>query len=269
MISVEESVQDESAFVEEFWSRRWDAVAHVPRLDGVGRSEEYRIMSRFLQQLPRGSRILDGGCGMGAWTVFLTNQGFDVVGMDLSERTVVRLKELLPGYTFVRGDVRRTGFEDESFDAYFSWGTFEHFECGLGECVREAHRILKPGGLLFVSVPHQNWRHIIRDSRPLSKWDPAYNPRDGYVAPQRFYQWRFTRPELHRELELGGFRVLEIRPIGKLQGVYRWLQWDFRLFNEGTKVFTLAQVIFSLFMPAAFISHMILAVAEKRGRRAE
>lgn len=263
VVSAEENAQDESAFVEEFWSRCWDATTNLPKVEAVARSEEYRIMARYLDRLPRGSRILDGGCGMGAWTVFLSRLGFNVVGLDLSARTLTRLKQLFSQCAFVRGDIRRTGFEDKSFDAYFSWGTFEHFEAGLGECVREAHRILKPRGLLFVSVPCQNWRHILRDSRSLHKWDPAYDRRNGYREPQRFYQWRLTRPELNRELELGGFQVLEIVRIGKRQGAYRFLQWDVPLFKEGTKLFALAQFAFSLVLPAAFISHMILAVAQR------
>lgn len=254
----------EEDFVERFWTRHWDSVAKTPNVGTVGRSDEYRAMLPYLERLPPGSQMLDGGCGMGAWTVFLSSQGFNVVGLDISERTITRLKELLPRHRFVCGDIRRTSFHDGSFDAYLSWGTFEHFENGLGECVREARRVLKPGGLLFVSVPHQNWRHILRDSRALHKWDSTYDPTHGYRQPQRFYQWRLTRPELHRELELGGFRVLEIKRIGKRHGVYRWLQWDFRLFREGTTLFKLVQLAFSLVMPAGFISHMILAVAEKR-----
>lgn len=262
-VSVHDALADESRFVEEFWSRRWEGMAQLPKSEAVARSPEYKIMRPFLQTLAAGSRILDGGCGMGAWVVFLSNRGFDVVGLDISDTAVNRLKEILPSYRFVRGDIRHTGFPDAWFDVYFSWGTFEHFELGLGECVSEAHRILKSGGLLFVSVPYQNWRHLLRDSRALHKWDPTYDAQYGYRQPQRFYQWRFTRPELQRELELRGFRVRQIRAIHKASGVYRWLQWDFRLFKEGTKLFGLAQRVFTILLPSHYVSHMIMAVAQK------
>lgn len=132
VVSGQQAVTDESAFVQDFWTKWRDNHANLPNTN-VAAKEGYLIMRSFLRTLPPGSRILDGGCGMGAWTVFLSNQGFDVVGLDISQRTIACLKESLPNYHFVCGDIRHTDLADASFDAYFSWGTFEHFEKGLEE----------------------------------------------------------------------------------------------------------------------------------------
>ena len=142
-ISSNGTVEEEIHFVERFWTERWEAHSRLPRVEGVAQREEYKMMLPFLSSLPTGSRILDAGCGMGEWTVFLTNQGFEVVGLDVSERTISRLRGLLPTYHFVHGDIRRMDFATGSFDACFSWGVFEHFENGLGDCINEVHRILK------------------------------------------------------------------------------------------------------------------------------
>ena len=128
-----------------------------------------RIIRPFCEAVPAQPRILDGGCGLGEWTVFLGQQGFDVVGLDLSAEVVDRLKVRFPATQFVRGDIRHTGFEAESFDACFSWGAFEHFENGIGDCLDEAHRVLRPGGWLFISVPFDNWRHIVRGCAPARR----------------------------------------------------------------------------------------------------
>ena len=258
------AAEDEAAFVERYWTGVWKERDQAPDLSLLERREEYRIMRPFLARLAPGSRILDGGCGLGEWTVFLTQKGFDTVGLDLSATVVDRLKGRFPSCRFVRGDVRQTGFEAGSFAACFSWGAFEHFENGLGECLAEAHRLLRPGGWLFISVPFDNWRHILRDSRPLERWDTGFDPAAGYRQPHRFYQWRFTRPELKRELELHGFRAELVTPISKLQGVGRWLQWDFRVVRPNTRAYFLARRAFAAIMPASYISHMLLAVAERR-----
>jgi ubiquinone/menaquinone biosynthesis C-methylase UbiE len=144
---------DEAAFVERFWTEQWRDRSGPPDSAAVGRRDEYRIMRQYLGALPPGSRLLDGGCGTGEWTVFLSQQGFHVVGADISRETIVRLQQWFPDLEFVHMDLRQTSFADAAFDAYFSWGTFEHFESGLGACLSEAHRIVKPGGWLFVSVP--------------------------------------------------------------------------------------------------------------------
>ena len=262
-VSGENAGQDERDFVEAFWTRRWQTVERMPQAESVTRRDEYRLMWPYLRTLPRGSRILDGGCGMGEWVVYLAGQGFDVVGLDLSERTIDRLKAALPTHQFACGDIRRTGFPDRSFDAYFSWGTFEHFENGLGECIQEACRILKPGGWLFVSVPFHNWRLILRDAWRLSgSVEPS---REDGATTHRFYQWRLTQPELRRELTLRGFRVLTIKATAKDQGVHRWLQWDVPFLKEGTAAFALARRAFTMTMPSGFISHMIWAAARKQG----
>ena len=221
-------------------------------------------MRPFLAQLPQGSRILDAGCGLGAWTVFFGQQGFDAVGLDLSAEIIEMLKVRFPACQFVRGDIRHTGFEAESFAACFSWGAFEHFESGLGDCLAEVHRLIRPRGWLFLTVPFHNWRHILRDTRRLERWDEDFDPEVGYRQAHRFYQWRLTRPELQRELELHGFRTELVVPIDKLTGVGRWLQWDFRVFRPGTPAFFAARRAFAMLMPASYVSHMILAVGQRR-----
>jgi SAM-dependent methyltransferase len=255
---------DETSFVQEYWTDIWKSHDQPPDLSRVARREEYRLIAPYLGRLPPGSRILDGGCGLGDWTVFFAQQGFDAVGLDLSGETIDKLKGWFPTCRFVRGDIRQTGFEQASFDACFSWGAFEHFENGLGDCLAEAHRILRPGGWLFITVPFDNWRLILRDARALERWDENFDAQAGYREPQRFYQWRLTRPELKRELELRGFRTHLVTPISKLQGVGRWLQWDFRVFRKDTRAYFAARRAFAAVMPASYISHMLLAVAERR-----
>ena len=258
----ENTPAEEIAFVEEFWTERWDSRECAPDPGWVARSEEYKIMASFLKSIPAGSRILDGGCGLGDWTVFLTDQGFQVVGLDVSQRTIARLQEIFPNYQFIQGDIRATGFPAASFDAYFSWGTFEHFENGPGDCLKEAYRLLKPGGLLFISVPYQNWRHILREASPRYRWHEAFNLKLGSPCPLRFYQWRFTRADLRQELERQGLMILKMKPIHSPEGARRTLVWDFRL-KEGTRVFAAAEMLLCRLIPPSLLSHMLMAVARK------
>ena len=250
---------DEAAFVADFWTRHWQDRTLPPATTVVNR-DDYKAIRSFLDQLPPGSRILDAGCGLGAWTVFLAGRGFDAVGVDISVQTVAKLRHVLPSHKFVVGDIRSTGLPDRSFDACMAWGTFEHFENGLGDCLREACRILKPGGWLFMSVPFHNWRHIVRDARlrPVSRDDrPAH-------APHRFYQWRLTIGELHHELDLHEFHVRAIVPTEKIEGVDRWLRATVPVPKPGTLAFRVVRRGLATVLPASLVSHMLVAVAQKR-----
>src|SRR6476660_9561070 len=106
---------------------------------------------------------------------------------------------MFPENEFRVGDIRETGLPDASIDAYFSWGTFEHFEEGFGRVVSEAYRVLKPGGLLFVSMPTVNLRHAIGDTMTRAR---KVSPQTGRT---RFYHWRMTRRELAGTLSQHGF----------------------------------------------------------------
>lgn len=255
-IASSEPADDETSFVEKHWTAIWEREGGPQgRIDRIPTKEEYRIMAPYLRRLPAGARILDGGCGLGDWTMCLARQGYSVAGLDLSKETIAQLQARFPEAEFMAGDIRHTAFADAEFDAYFSWGVFEHFEAGLQPCISEAVRVLKPGGYLFISVPLDNLRHGVLGSMA--------GPRPGNAAPRlRFYQWRLTRPELARELAIGGFEVIEICPIHKRQGVLRALHHQLGMSYDWTLTKGLS-VMLAPVVPGSVIGHMQFAVARK------
>ncbi|MGZ5545295.1 MAG: methyltransferase domain-containing protein [Limisphaerales bacterium] len=248
---------NEIAAIETQWTRIWDAQGGPQgRADSIKRREEFKIMWPYIERLQKGSRLLDGGCGLGDWVLWLTRAGYPTVGLDVSQVVVAKLKLMFPEMEFAVGDIRATGFPDNSFDAYFSWGTFEHFEEGFGPVVSEAYRVLKPGGLLFVSTPFLNVRHALR----ATLREPWRLQRQ--TTPMRFYQWRLTRGELALELARRGFTVEDVKIIHKRQGLQRWLQQNFGLDPTSTVARGIAFLV-SPFLPGALLAHMILAIARK------
>ncbi|MGN6573912.1 MAG: class I SAM-dependent methyltransferase [Pseudolabrys sp.] len=248
---------EEIAAIEAQWTRYWEAQGGPQgRADRIPSKAEFKIMWPHLRTLPQGSRVLDGGCGLGDWVVWLTRAGYPTVGLDVSRLTIGKLKEMFPGMEFAVGDIRETGFPDASFDAYFSWGTFEHFEEGFDRVVGEAYRVLRPGGLLFTSMPFFNLRIALHDIY-RAPW--RLRPQTDRT---RFYQWRLTRAELAKILSRHGFAVDDVKIIGKRQGIQRWLQQNFRLSATSTMARGFAALT-APFVPKTLIGHMILAVAKK------
>ena len=257
MNSAGSSDMDETGFVEDHWTKIWEQEGGPQgRIERIARQDEYRLMAPYIRSMSKDVRILDGGCGMGDWVLCLARKGFDITGLDLSRKTVAQLQARFPYAKFAAGDIRSTGFPDKSFDAYYSWGVFEHFEVGPGECLQEALRILKPGGTLFISVPLDNFRQSV-----IGTFAPARPHMEG----DRFYQYRFTRSELAREISSSGFELVSFHPIHKRQGVLRVLHHEFGMPYQWLLTRGLS-VLLSPLIPAWWVAHMILAVARKPSR---
>jgi SAM-dependent methyltransferase len=250
---------DETAFVADYWTKVWRSVGGpTGAVDKVARKEEYRHMRRYVERLPKGARLLDGGCGLGEWTAFFSGLGYPTLGLDISAETVGQLRTVFSGQRFEVGDIRATGLPDASFDGYFSWGTFEHFEEGLDPCLKEAWRLLKPGGYLFITTPFDNLRHAAAAAFDRRR---AAGPAAGR---HRFYQWRLTRGEMRGYLTNNGFEVLDLVPIAKRQGIVRIL-WQWFGLHYDTKAAKALGYGLAPFVWSGLVAHMLMGIARKPG----
>lgn len=96
-----------------------------------------------------GLRVLDVGCGQGIDLVRYARSGAIATGIDLTPRHVeiatAHLAAAGVGGTVVQGDAERLPFEDASFDRVSSNGVLHHTP-GIEAALREANRVLRPGG---------------------------------------------------------------------------------------------------------------------------
>ncbi|MCK5764219.1 MAG: methyltransferase domain-containing protein, partial [Clostridiales bacterium] len=78
---------------------------------------------------PRGSKILDVGCGSGNYSIKLAELGYEVTGVDMSKEMLKKAKEKAESgnikIDFREMNVYELDFDDESFDAVFSITAFE------------------------------------------------------------------------------------------------------------------------------------------------
>jgi SAM-dependent methyltransferase len=187
-----------TASTPEVWAERFaDATTmNAWRAYRFSRTKEWALIRRYV---PRGGAILDAGCGFGEWVSFLSAQGYRAVGLDYSEALIGRLRAAYPQHEWTLGDIRRMPYADGAFDAVISWGVIEHDEAGPGETLREFHRVLRPGGVIVVTVPV--------DSAVQRRSADYLHHRDG--GHQVFFQYFMTEADLASEVRAAGFAIVD------------------------------------------------------------
>lgn len=122
------------------------------------------LLYQLLMHRDRRSAILDLGCGDCCTLDFLAALGFtNLHGIDLQ---IKQSADNLP-YTLYEGDMTHTAFSDEFYDCTVSVSVIEH-GTDLDAFFKEAHRLLKPEGLLFVTTDYWADKIVIDDSiRPF------------------------------------------------------------------------------------------------------
>lgn len=112
---------------------------------------ENRLRNPWIaSQLPAKAKVLDLGCGAGLLTHDLAKQGHEVIGVDLSEKSlqVARQLDSTGRIKYLHADATAVPLEAGLFDAVCAMDLLEHVENPRG-VVQEAARLLKPGGLFF------------------------------------------------------------------------------------------------------------------------
>ena len=122
---------------------------------------EYLRSAKVLQALDRAGvrvagRVLDAGCGGGGTALSLAEESAFAVGLDLEARfagagTRLQAEKTIANAAFVQGDGERLPFRDGAFDLVFSHSVIEHVRRADGY-LREIHRVLRPGGVLYLST---------------------------------------------------------------------------------------------------------------------
>jgi 2-polyprenyl-3-methyl-5-hydroxy-6-metoxy-1,4-benzoquinol methylase len=151
----------------------------------------------FVRRFVSGGTLLDIGCSTGSFVKAAREIGLEAEGVDISCPAIRVGRELnLPLHAM---DIMRES-TGRQYDLVTMWATLEHLPDPRGH-LRRAREMLKPGGLLFVSVP--NYSGI--SQKLLGKWDR-------YVGNGHLNY--FTRRVLRQAVEMEGFTFREITTYG-------------------------------------------------------
>lgn len=173
----------------------------------VSAHQYFPLYKLFKKYVPKGSKVLDWGTGIGHFSYFLCRADYRTIGFSLEDYS---FKPWLKGYNykFIQGkttESTKLPFSNELFDTVVSVGVLEHVhEFGGSEIasMKEIARILKPSGLFICyHLPNRlSWIEYI-----------------GKLSTQKFHhEYRFTQIEIIQLAKKTGFTILQTGRYGFL-----------------------------------------------------
>jgi ubiquinone/menaquinone biosynthesis C-methylase UbiE len=131
------------------------------------RKSSFQMRRAVLEKALRGRNLtgtlwLDAGCGTGTLARWLAGRGCSVLGVDAAPEMLAVANQSLQSeslsnrLSFVRvSTIARLALDDRSLDGILCSSVLEYL-VNPSACLTEFARVLKPGGLLVVSVPNRN-----------------------------------------------------------------------------------------------------------------
>jgi SAM-dependent methyltransferase len=168
---------------------------------------ESLLLDEFLAASP-GPVVLDVGAGSGTFSNLLSARGFEVTSTDVTDEALEVLRTRVSG-PVERADATSLPFAPSSFDGVVLGEVLEHVEDDAA-ALREAARVLRPNGILAITVPR----------------NPAWFSRsDEWAGHFR----RYTVEQLKSRVATAGFEILIFKawgfPISALyhRTAYEWI----------------------------------------------
>ena len=148
-----------NAFYEDLGNGWYEDSAHpIALLRAENAVRNPWILEKIRTLLGPSKDVLDIGCGAGFLTNALAKNDHRVTGIDLSAKSlnIAEKRDLTKSVRYLQLDAFALLFPDQSFDVICAMDFLEHVEMP-GQIVREAARLLRPGGLFFFHTFNRNW----------------------------------------------------------------------------------------------------------------
>ena len=178
----------------------------------------------MLSLLPhlQGKKVLDAGCGPGAYTQALAERGATVIACDVSERMLELAAERLGKFSFVKTpelqklDLTQplSMFQDEEFDFVNAPLCLDYIQ-DWKSLFLEFHRVLKPGGRFIFSCGHPAFDAEYFDTKNYFSVEPVQATWRGFGKTVVMPSFRRSLEEVMTPVIKSGFlleKVLEPKP---------------------------------------------------------
>jgi SAM-dependent methyltransferase len=200
----------------------WDRVANEKRF-----SHPLRLnwLARYSTEE---ARILDYGCGYGRTLAELSHAGFqNLVGVDFSAAMLARARAAAPRSALIRNDGQSLPFKDDCIDAVLLFAVLTCIPDNKEQrqLLAEVERVLRPGGLLYLSdvLVNTDQRNRERYERDAEKYEcyGVFELPEGVVVRHHSREWIAELTGSFQQLEYETFTVTTMN--GNASAAFQYL----------------------------------------------
>jgi 2-polyprenyl-3-methyl-5-hydroxy-6-metoxy-1,4-benzoquinol methylase len=183
----------------EFLSRFYESGYHKEKESFLNKFLSYlnrRLAIKELRKFKMGGKVLDIGCGRGAFLEEMQKVGYDSYGVEPS-REGYEISSKIRNVKIFNCQISDCHFPNSYFDIVSLWHTLEHIP-DPSALLKQIKRMLKPGGILVIEVPN------------FSCWGCRFFKTSWHQLDVPRHLFFFTKGSLLRLLESNGFEALKI-----------------------------------------------------------
>lgn len=140
-------------------------------------------LQKIIQKIPQVKTILDIGCAYGNFLSFCDKAGLETYGMDISNFALkVAKKSTKANLILLNAETSPWPYKNNFFDVVTIFDVIEHVK-NSDFLLSEAHRVLKPGGLLYATTPNNQGR--------MGKFLERFMPEDPtHINKKKGTEWK-------------------------------------------------------------------------------
>ena len=195
------------------WERHYSKLRRLP--ERLKKPVPFVVEALDIFKRCKFRNVLDLGCGLGRHCIYLAENGFDVVGLDVSGSALRTAKEWLrkerlTNIEFIHGSMTDIPLGDCRFDAVISVSVVHHaMKNQIRKAADEIHRILRKNGLFLTNlVSVEDYRHGEGEEIEVDTFRVLEDFEEGRFEELHHF---FTREKVFQLLDL--FTTIEVDPL--------------------------------------------------------
>ena len=154
---------------------------------------------KYLSYLQQGNTILDVGCGGGVKSQYIIDRGFNVTGIDFSEKMIEIAQERVPAGNFSVQDITQPLEFQKQFDGIFAQAVLLHIpKDEISKTLSNLYDVLKPGGYFYIALKRKDEGQP--DEQVIAENDYGYEY-------ERFFSF-FTLDEIKKYVVDAGMEIV-------------------------------------------------------------